>query len=127
MLMEAVPSQQLQPRGPPVMPRKRSNSKCITHDTTMPGDRAEVLQLRKGIVIVDSFDCPQEIEYKEASFWSALAPYTMCMYIYMYVPHGVFRACCSYRCVIILPQAKSAQCMASGENCTWWSSTMSRS
>ncbi|XP_064391287.1 ras GTPase-activating protein 1-like [Halichondria panicea] len=48
VLMEAVPSQQLQPRGPPVMPRKRSNSKCITHDTTMPGDRAEVLQLRKG-------------------------------------------------------------------------------
>ncbi len=58
VLMETVPSQQLQPRGPPVMPRKRSNSKCITHDTTMPGDRAEVLQLRKGIVIVDSFDCP---------------------------------------------------------------------
>ncbi len=44
------PSQQLEAVGPPVMQRKRSNSKCITHDTTMPGDRAELMPLRKGIL-----------------------------------------------------------------------------
>ncbi len=43
-----LPSQQMESVGPPVMPRKRSNSKGITHGTTMPGDRAELMPLRKG-------------------------------------------------------------------------------